>query len=47
MQIEAKQTEISEFGAEKGVLQSQARRTDALSQNFQTPRWFSGRSFEK
>lgn len=30
MQIEARQTKISEFGAEKGVLQSQARRTDGL-----------------
>ena len=41
MQIEAKQTEISEFGAEKGVLQSQARRTDGLHSKTQnTPMIF-------
>lgn len=42
------QTETSQFGASKGLLQDQARRTHgSRSKNPQVPWWFSGRSFSR
>ena len=44
MLSEDKQTEMLEFGAEKCLLQGQARRTGDSARKTQTPQWFSGRS---
>ena len=42
---ETKQAKTSEFGAEEGLLQSQARRRTAQAQKAQTPLWFLGKTF--
>ena len=42
---EAEQTETSEFGAEKGLLQGQARKMGELCSKTWTPQWFSGEVF--
>ena len=43
---EAKQTKMSEFGTEKGLLQGHARRTGGLCPpKFQTPQRFSAKHF--
>ena len=45
MHSEAKQTEMLQFGAEKGLLQGQARRTGSSCSKPPTPWWFWGKSF--
>ena len=45
MHSEAKQTKMSESGAEKGLLQGQARRTGGLYSKTQTPQSPSTRGF--
>lgn len=46
MHNEAKQSERAEFGAERGLLNGQARRTSgSCSKKSQTPQWFSAKCF--